>query len=435
MPLEPSQNGDREKRWLEPLIAAFTADGWSTKSEVHIPGPESRQHVDLIARKGTRTYVIEVKAARDGRSAALTSLAAAGLLQARRFASLVSGTPMVIVAAPRLSPSLIDTLRRFIVDFGDNAPWGVIDESGLLELHGPDLDRVKAVIPKPWAKAPRSATASPIRGQSDPFSDLSQWCLKLLLSHLLPAELQLVSRGLPIGRPIRNANELAKLAGVSAPTAWRTVRALQESGLINRSEPLVPLRREELLTRWQATNLRPGPDIRARWLFSSRTSALERLCHELQTLAGGLGTASTPYPRRALGLFAAAEVLGHGFVRGVSPHLLHENPSVDELERLGLTTAGPGERTDVFVRKPRFPEAVFRGVASMDRVPVTDIFQIWLDVSAHPARGREMAEHLASRVLSRVISSTEEPDDDDDDDDIDDAEDPDDRVNVDEADE
>jgi len=389
---------------MERLNAALAADGWMTQTEVRVLGPESPHAVDTIARKGSQTYVIELKAARDGRSVTLTSLAAAGLLQARKFASLVPGTPMVVVGAPRLSPSLVEALRQFIADFGDGAPWGVVDDSGLLELHGPDLGGVKAVS-GPRQKAPRGAALSTRRGQSDPFSDLSQWCLKVLLSHLLPTGLQLVSHGLHVGQPVRNSNELAKIANVSAPTAWRTVRTLQQDDLLSRSEPLEPLRIAALMTRWQAVNLRQWPDIRARWLFPSKASALERLSDELRVPGAWHDTHG---PRLALGLFAAADILGYSFVRGVAPHLLHEDPSPRELERLGLTAAGPGERVDVFLRKPRFPAAAFRGVTAIHGIPVADIFQVWLDVSGYPARGQEMADHLASRALSHVFSPADE---------------------------
>ncbi|MBA3549568.1 MAG: hypothetical protein H0T76_24085 [Nannocystis sp.] len=407
MSAKPSSDANRESRWIDRLLAALAADGWSTQSEVPLPGQESHHSVDVIARKGQRTYVIEVKGARDARSTTLISLAAAGLLQARKYASVITGTPMVVVGAPRLSPSLVQALRQFLADFGDGASWGAVDESGLLELHGAGLEGVNAAIGGPSLKVPRDATSQALRARMDPLSDLGQWCQKVLLSHLLPAELQL-THGSHVGRPVRNANELARMAGVSAPTAWRMVSALREDGLLSRSEPLELLRPEVLMTRWQATNLRQRPDIRARWLFPSQAGPLERLQDTLRLSGARPDTTAIRTPRMALGLFAAAEVLGHGFVRGVAPHLLHENPSAGELERLGLTPAGPGERVDVFVRKPRFPEAVFRGVAPVNGVPVADIFQVWLDVSAHPARGREMADHLASRVLSRVFSTADE---------------------------
>src|SRR5690606_1301673 len=159
----------------------------------------------------------------------------------------------------------------------------------------------------------------------DPFSDLSQWCLKVLLSHLVPAELQIVAGTGRVERPVRNANQLAKIAGVSPARAWRTVSVLQADGVLGRTEPLEPLAAELLMGRWQLANLRQGPDLRARWSLPSQQGALERLRQELGT--GDPGADGSRSPRRALGLFAAAEALGYGFVRGVAPHLLHEDPS------------------------------------------------------------------------------------------------------------
>jgi len=390
-----------ERRWARHLLTALVADGWAVQSEVQVPGPASSHHIDVLACKGPLTYVIEVKGARDGRSATLTSLAAQGLLQARKFASTIPGIPMVVVGAPRLSPSLIQAIRQFLAEFGDGASWGVVDESGLLELHGPGLADMRARASPPRPRAPREAASRVLHGRADLFSDLSQWCLKLLLSHLLPAKVQLIAHGLPVAQPLRNASELAKIARVSTPTAWRTVRTLQEDSLLLRSEPLEILRTEVLMSRWQATNSRQRTDIRARWLFPSRTGALERLSDVLRVPRARAD--ETARPRQALGLFAAAELHGHGYVRGVAPHLLHEDPSPGALERLGLTMASPGERVDVFVRKPRFLEAVFRGVTSIHGVPVADILQIWLDVATHPARGEEMARHLATQVLSRIF--------------------------------
>ena len=105
----------------------------------------------------------------------------------------------------------------------------------------------------------------------------------------------------------------------------------------------------------------------------------------------------------ALGLFGAAEVRGQAFVRGVAPHLLHEAPDPAALEALGLVPAGPGDRVDVFVRKPRFPESAFRGVEVVEGTPVVDLFQVWLDVAEHPARGKELSDHLVRGPLSGLF--------------------------------
>src|SRR5690606_35955260 len=135
---------DLERRCGERLSAALMAHGWTVEARVRVPGSEARHVVDVIARKGPRTYVIEVKVATAGHSAALAPLAAAGLLQARRYAPFFSGEPMVVVAAPRLSPANIEEIRRFLADFGDGAAWGVFDGSSHLELHGPALEAIHA---------------------------------------------------------------------------------------------------------------------------------------------------------------------------------------------------------------------------------------------------------------------------------------------------
>lgn len=351
----------------------------------------------MLAEKGPLKYVIEVKASRDSRNPTLTALAAAGLLQARRYALLLGGQPLVVVGAPRLSQASVRAIGQFLADFGDGAAWGVIDGAGLLELHGPGLETMQPPEIRSRPKVGPGAASRAVQRRADPFSDLNQWCLKLLLSHRLPADLQLRVDGQMIARPIRNSSELARIAGVSPPTAWRLVSSLQENGLLARAEPLEPVRHEMLMSHWKAANLRQGRDIRTRWLFPAKTDTHARL-------VGAFRALGVSAPRMALGLFAAAEQLGHGFVRGVAPHLLHEAPSSEALERLGLVPAGPGERVDVFVRKPVFPEAVYRGARELDGIPVADIFQVWVDVSAYPARGSEMAAHLEGHVLSRLFS-------------------------------
>jgi hypothetical protein len=37
-------------------------------------------------------------------------------------------------------------------------------------------------------------------------------------------------------------------------------------------------------------------------------------------------------------------------------------------------------------------------------MPVSDILQVWLDVAAHPSRGKEQAEQIRRRFLSPVFN-------------------------------
>jgi hypothetical protein len=105
-------------------------------------------------------------------------------------------------------------------------------------------------------------------------------------------------------------------------------------------------------------------------------------------------------PRACLGLFAASEKLGFRFPHGAPLHLHLEDISSRVLEQLGLAVAGGSEKVDVIVRRPRYPEAVFRACVVPDGVPAADIIQCWLDISDHPARGREHAEQIWRRVLA-----------------------------------
>jgi len=108
-------------------------------------------------------------------------------------------------------------------------------------------------------------------------------------------------------------------------------------------------------------------------------------------------------PRFCVGLFAAAEELGFKFVHGVQPHLYIERIDREALRGLGLSLEPAGHEADVFVRVPKYPEAVFRAAVERDGVPTSDIVQIWLDVSNHPARGKDQADLLRKRVFSQIL--------------------------------
>jgi hypothetical protein len=73
------------------------------------------------------------------------------------------------------------------------------------------------------------------------------------------------------------------------------------------------------------------------------------------------------------------------------------------LRELGLSLEPAGREADVFVRVPKYPEAVFRAAVGRDGVPVSDILQVWLDVSNHPARGKGQSDLLHKRVFSQVL--------------------------------
>lgn len=113
---------------------------------------------------------------------------------------------------------------------------------------------------------------------------------------------------------------------------------------------------------------------------------------------------ASPAPRICLGLFAAADALGAGFVHGAPAHLYIERADIRAIDSLGLVPAEAAHRVDVYLRIPPARNAVFRAAVSSDGVPVSDIVQVWLDVAAHQSRGQEQAEEIRRRFLSSVFN-------------------------------
>jgi hypothetical protein len=187
---------------------------------------------------------------------------------------------------------------------------------------------------------------------------------------------------------------LGARAEVSAPAAWRLFAALRADGFLDDDGEVV--RASNLLSRWRAAALRPQRQVGAVWIMPGR-KPLDRLQRSLAEQPAGRK------PGAALGLFAACDALGVGHVRGAPIHLYVRDVEGGRLERLGLAVAPRGQAADVQVRVARWPESVFRAAVRPDGVPVADIIQCWLDVSAEPTRGAEQASFIWRRVLGPAI--------------------------------
>jgi hypothetical protein len=77
------------------------------------------------------------------------------------------------------------------------------------------------------------------------------------------------------------------------------------------------------------------------------------------------------------------------------------------LDAIGLVKANMNDAVQIVVRIPRWPRAVFRAAVDRDGVQVSDILQLWLDVSEHPARGAEQADEIWRRVLRSAFEPGE----------------------------
>jgi hypothetical protein len=256
-------------------------------------------------------------------------------------------------------------------------------------------------------------SASKDSTQSDQclFSDLNQWMLKVLLAWRIPESLLSAPR-----ERYRNATQLARAAGVSVMSASRFVRQLSNDGFLdNRKGRLDVVRIEELLERWCGANHKRVRQLSARWIIRGGENQLQTAVASYASRLDGPSSRSMPsrrtlrmgpLPRICLGLFAAAEVLGVGFVRGVSPHLYLERLDAQALRQLGLSLEDVNRNPDVQLLIPENEESVFRAVVRPADVPVSDIVQVWLDVANHPARGKEQAEQIWKKVLGPAVRSS-----------------------------
>jgi hypothetical protein len=225
------------------------------------------------------------------------------------------------------------------------------------------------------------------------FSDLNQWMLKILVGQRLPASLIEIPR-----QQIRNASQLAEAAKVSLMSASRFVNQLSSRGFLDESgQRLQVVRVEELLEWWISSNREAAKEIPAHWVLKSGKDQL------LGAVRQYTSRQVHNQPRCCLGLFSAADALGLGFVRGAPPHIYLERLTLDALNRLGLAIGHSAHARDVTVRIPANPEAIFRPRVFPDNVPVSDVLQVWLDVSTHPARGKEQAREIGKSILKPLF--------------------------------
>ena len=378
------------------LAEALESAGWKVRA-----APALGRSDLLVEKKGVR-YAVEIKFAREARRVLLHALLADALLRARHAAKSARARPLAVVGVPNLSDALMGDLRAYAEKFSDGDAWGAIDGRGRLELFGPSLEGVRG------SELAVGSEAEPRARAFDPFSDLGQWMLKVLLARRLPLDLLSAPR-----EPVRNARHLAHLAEVSVPSAARLVAHLRSEGHLEDSRKGLQLVRvDELLERWRRANARPAHELPARFLLPGVESRkrLELALHSYAfenvapfdpdpppRVPGSVSWREGP--RACLGLYSAGAALEFGIVHGAPVHLYIENASAPVLEGFEMGPARVGESPHVRVRVPRFRESVFRGMVLRRGIPSADVIQCWLDVSYHPVRGSEQAEEIHRRVI------------------------------------
>lgn len=398
--LEPNRV---EQSLIQRLRAAFEDAGWTVERAA--PGEHDP---DLVVSRPGITYVVEFRASQVARRSMLQALLADAILRARaatRRRANDRTRPLAVVGAPVLTPAMIESLREYARVVAPDDAYGWIDGTGRAELVGEGLEHVRARLER---FAPPVVKPPVVRTIHDLFTDLSQWLLKVLIAPRLPERLLSAPRV-----PVRNARELARVAQVSVPSAARFLSALEAEHHVVREHGLHATRIPALLGSWRIAVRRSALEMPMRWILppaDAQARIAELVRSPFQHLKrqeaveerDGFLYRSVQWergPRMCLGLFSACDAMGFGIVRGVPRHVYMDPFDPELLRKFGLSPAEGADRVDVVVRKPRFPEAVFRSAVSIGDVPASDVIQAWLDVADHPARGSEQARHLWDRAI------------------------------------
>jgi len=399
----PNQDAARPKEAeFESLVAdLFRRAGWEVLRQPQVQG------ADLIIVSGDRRYVVELKRSSEGRRDRLIPLLSQAILQVQAAKQRLpkSAVPVAVIAANRIPNSVAEQLKEFAKQHAPDVAVGIIDLEGFRAFQGFGLERFNAERAVPsLASLPQSRLPVHL------FSDLNQWMLKVLLAPRISESLLSAPR-----ERYQSAAHLARAAGVSVMSASRFVRQLSNEGFLDdRKGRLRLVRLEELLERWRAASQNSVREIHARWIIRGGKTQLRsaaglyasRMDQKSVSLkrSGKPQRISSP-PRICVGLFAAAELLGIGFVRGVAPHLYLERVDPEALKQLGLSLENAERNPDVQLRIPENRQSIFRPAVRHAGVPVSDIVQLWLDVASHPARGKEQAEQIWKKVLGPALRS------------------------------
>ncbi len=378
----------KKNQYLDLLVQLFEQDGWRVKREASV----ADKAVDLAISRGSLSYTVVLKVSSEGRRDRLEALLCQAILEARAAASVSPDkpAPLAVIAAPSILRSTADELIEFRSTVAPDAAVGLFDRDGLRQFHGSGL---KMLIAAP----PRSARKQKLRvpDSANLFSDLNQWMLKVLLAPQVSEDLLEVPRG-----EYRNASELAKAAQVSVMSAFRFVRQLERDGFLDMESDFLRLvHREELMRRWQAAYLRP---VLERPLVWDPANNERQVPDALRAFNGESSSGSAPLA--CLGLSAAAQCLGFRPTQRIPPCFYLESLDREVLARMGFSPDGAEFRPDLFVRQPVFRTSVFKAAVTRDGILVSDIIQIWLDITSPPAGDKVLADEIRRRALAQVFA-------------------------------
>ena len=364
---------------------------------------------DLIAEGSGKKYVFEIKWASEGRRDRIIPLLSQAALQAAYISKSLPGNPLpvAVVVASYLPEPIAEQAGAFLGKHAPDVAVGLMDSEGFRSFSGFDLELLSSE-----RRVGSSVPSRKLRTHAPQlFSDLNQWMLKVLLAPRIPESYLSAPRS-----HYEGASQLAAAAGVSVMSGFRFVEQFSKEGFLEQSSSRLRLvRAKELVNRWLGAGQKRNLEVPMRFILQRGKGALE---NALRSYVAASEIAPNQqhksrkellpkHPRACLGLFAAAEQLGVGFVHGAEPHVYVERMNQELLSSLGLSAKVVDSQGDVYVRIPSNRESVFRGLVLKDGVPSSDVIQVWLDVYGYPSRGKEQADLIYRRILAPAFESNE----------------------------
>lgn len=401
----PSPLPANEAEFAHLVAELLREHGWKVLEQ---PGDEDFR-ADLVAERSGKKYVFEIKRASEGRRDRVIPLLSQAALQAAYVSNQLPGKPfpVAVVVANYLPEPIAEQAKASLHKLAPHVAVGLMDSEGFRSFSGFDLEFLDS------ERRPGSAVPSrKLRAHAPQlFSDLNQWMLKVLLAHAIPESYLSAPRG-----HYEGASQLAAAAGVSVMSAFRFVEQFSKEGFLEQSSGRLRIvRAKELVNRWLGEGQKRNLEVPMRLILQRGKGALASALRSYISASDispsqhrkSRNDLPSKHRRACLGLFAAAEQLGVGFVHGAEPHVYVERMNQELLSLLGLSAKGADNQADVYVRVPVNRENVFRGVVLKDGVPSSDIVQVWLDVSGHPSRGKEQADLIYRRVLAPAFEANE----------------------------
>lgn len=373
---------------VEQIRAALRKDGWKVDAQEQAA---SGQEGVIRATKKKRRFIFRIRCVTVSRRDALMGTMAQAVLESQHLARKAGAGSIgvAVVAAPKIKPKWIGEMNDYLSEVAPGQALGVIDAEGVSWFSHLDL--------LPLVSVPDPPRRARLLGRSlDPptplFTSLNQWLLKILLGQRLSPDYITVPR-----EQIVHAEQLARVSKVSRMTSHRCLHALVQAGHLEDSKAPGDIQQaDRLLRRWSnvvSESVREYPA----WL--ALRGAEEIFLDSLR------GAKSLPTPV-ALGLFAAADRLGLGHVKGVPMHLYVKHWDAGVAAALALNPRSQGRPADVVVRIAAAPESIFKAAVIREGLPVCDAIQIWLDVTSNEARGAEQAEVIRRTALKALFESS-----------------------------